>query len=120
MNRDIYVPMMQVTDRLGTYVMPDWLSATYVGQLQNLVVQEQYILQPQDVPFPDLISYRYYKTTDYWWLLCMFNGTIDPIWDMNPGQTWQIPTYKSIQSVLSKSALNLNTGNNAAGAIVII
>lgn len=119
MNRSLYLPLAQVTDRFGSYIMPDWLGATYLPFIQLLPVQEQYILQAKDVPFPDLLSYRKYGTIDYWWILCMYNGAIDPIWDMQAGQLWKIPTFPGIQKLLANSAASLNVTNQIGSVVTL-
>ncbi len=117
--RGQYVPVVQVPNRNGSYRMADWLSASYIDQLPNLIIQEQYSLEPLDVPYPELLSYRKYGTTDYWWVLAMYNGCVDIINDMQPGQVWAIPSYSSIQTMLSGSNVGGSTGNQV-GKIVSI
>ncbi len=119
--RGQYIPVYAVNDRsLGNYLMADWLGASYNDFLGLLQIQEQYILQPADVPTPDLLSYKFYETTDYWWILCMWNGCIDIFTDMQPGLTWKIPTYQSIQAMLSGALNAAAGGTNQIGQVVSI
>ncbi len=45
---------------------------------------------------PDLISYRHYRTVDYWWLVCLVNGIEDPLVDLQMGQKLVIPNVLDI------------------------
>lgn len=47
---------------------------------------------------PDLISYKYYETVDYWWVVLLANSIFDPF-DIKPGTVLRIPS-KSV--VISK------------------
>ncbi len=114
-----FVPIVSISTRNGNYQMLDWLKSSYITNLPNLQVQEQYILQAADVPFPELLSYKKYGTTDYWWILLMFNGVIDPIKEMSAGKLWSIPTFSSIQTMLSTSSVG-TAAQNQVGQVVSI
>lgn len=43
-----------------------------------------YVTSELDLARPDMISYKIYGTTNYWWLICWLNGISD-IWnDIRP------------------------------------
>ena len=50
-----------------------------------------YTVKQEDIQRPDLLSYKIYGTTDYWWLLMRYNQIFD-IWnDLFSGKTLSIP-----------------------------
>lgn len=50
-----------------------------------------YTIKQQDVQRPDLICYKIYGTTNYWWMLMRYNNIFD-IWnDLYIGQTLNTP-----------------------------
>ncbi len=112
-----FVPVVTVNTRNGAYQMADWLNTSYLSRVPQLVLQEQYVLQAQDVPYPELLSYRKYGTTDFWWVLLMYNGIVDIINEMQPGSLWGIPTYSSIQNMLSGSSVGAS-GRSQIGTVV--
>ncbi len=118
--RGQFIPVPYISDRIyGVYKIADWLSAGYIRNIGSLIVQQLYQLEARDCPFPELLSYRLYGTTDYWWILCWANGVINPMTDMNPGDSWQIPTYDSIQTMLSQSNLGANSTNQVGQVVTI-
>jgi len=65
-----------------------------------------------DVSRPDIMSYRIYGSSEYWWILCKFNQ-IDDIWnDMYVGQDLIIPSIGDItrfySSVRKRASINGN------------
>lgn len=52
---------------------------------------------------PDLISFYYYKTTDLWWAIMVFNGITDPR-DLVEGNQLKIPEYQQILNGLVTSS----------------
>jgi hypothetical protein len=51
-----------------------------------------YALQLGDVGRPDLISYKFYGTPVFYWILLWINGILDPFEGMYPGMLLRIPT----------------------------
>ena len=47
-----------------------------------------------------LISYNMFRTTKLWWLLCKFNGVVDPFTELVPGSSIRIPGDKILDEVL--------------------
>lgn len=52
-----------------------------------------YIVTQSTVGRLDLISMRFYKTPDLWWLIAHVNNIIDPFDDMFVGQELRIPSH---------------------------
>lgn len=45
---------------------------------------------------PDLVSYKYYNTVEYWWLVCAANGIQCPFLEIVPGRELKIPSILDI------------------------
>lgn len=59
-----------------------------------------YKVREVDVARPDLISYRCYGTTNYWWFLMEYNGICD-IWnDIFEDQILEIPSLNDIRTYI--------------------
>ena len=39
----------------------------------------------------DLLSYRIYGTSDYWWVICVANNIIDPFEQLKAGRQIRVP-----------------------------
>lgn len=118
MSRAQLVPVATIELAAGEQVrVPDFLNASYVDRIRKLVIDQTYELQAGDIGYPDLLSSRLYGTIDYWWILCMYNGCVDPLTDMVAGAKWSIPTSDSIQNLVSNQA---GTRSNRVGSAVVI
>lgn len=51
----------------------DPLTSTFLKELKSLKVARKYIVQ-NEAARPDLVSFRVYSTTQYWWVLLFYNG----------------------------------------------
>jgi len=67
----------------------------------------------EDTPFvitskfeyrPDLLSDKFYNTTDLWWVFSVRNKNIisDPIFDMKAGIEIQVPSLQNVQRLLGQ------------------
>jgi Base plate wedge protein 53 len=63
-----------------------------------------YQIAENDVMRPDLISYKVYQTTDYWWLILYVNDIHDPLNDIKSGQVIKIPNILDIFSFYKQYA----------------
>jgi len=55
-----------------------------------------------DLMRPYLISYRYYGTVRFWWVIMLINGIDNPLADMEVGQILKIPSKLDIYSFQKK------------------
>jgi len=58
---------------------------------------------------PDIISKRAYDTEELWWVICQYNGVVNPILDIIPGMVVLIPNYSALTQVLSESKNKTNS-----------
>jgi len=55
-----------------------------------------YAIKRDDLQRPDILSFKFYGSDEYWWILMKFNK-IDDIWnDLNIGQIISIPAKSDI------------------------
>jgi len=55
-----------------------------------------YSLQESDLLRPDAISYKFYKTSAYWWLICYINEVKDIFNDLYVGKLMIIPNVLDV------------------------
>ncbi len=64
-----------------------------------------------EVQRPDVLSYRIYGSSEYWWILCKFNQ-IDDMWnDMYVGMDIVIPNMLDINEFYSNMRRRVRTQN---------
>lgn len=51
---------------------------------------------------PDLISYLEYGSEQYWWLLCVVNGIVDPINEITIGRNLIIPDKADMDAFIKQ------------------
>ena len=55
-----------------------------------------YRVDETDIARPDMISYVNYKTTQYWWIICLVNKIQNPFTDIAVGDILTIPYISDI------------------------
>lgn len=79
---------------------------------QFITLKEPLNLQPAEgdiyvtiteelVQRPDLISFKAYGTTEYWWVIYEFNNISDPLFELTTGQILRIPRLARVQAALA-------------------
>jgi len=62
-----------------------------------------YVVVDEDIQRPDLISFKNYNRTQFWWLIMKVNG-IEDIWnDLEIGQELKIPNSPDIDEYIRKA-----------------
>ena len=61
-----------------------------------------YMITGEDIYRPDLISFKLYKTKEYWWVLLLINGIMNPFNDMYVGQVIKVPSMFDIYEFRQK------------------
>lgn len=64
-----------------------------------------YRVKEEDIMRLDLVSYKVYKTVDYWWLIGVVNQIEDPFNDVQVGDLLKIPNILDIYSFYKKYSL---------------
>lgn len=79
----------------------DYLSAKYknIGQIlpasQTLIITQKYVANPFGIAFD------VYGNRDYWWLVCLFAGVLNPITDFINGMVIQLPSLSDLNALLN-------------------
>lgn len=76
----------------------DPLTSAFQNQLISLSPNGTYFIQGNDER-PDIISYRIYKDTQYWWMLMMYNGLSD-VYQIKSGVTISFPSISDLEDLL--------------------
>lgn len=69
---------------------------------------------PSDIPYfvekkyegkPQLLGYVFYGDVGLWWIICQFNGIIDPMQEIVEGKLLMIPTLERVKAdILTNNA----------------
>lgn len=81
-------------------LLPDWLNARYVDVQESVLQYQLHTVSETDVAQPDSIAHRFYGKSDWWWLICTYNGIVNPTTDMYLGQKLRIPALQQTQLLL--------------------
>lgn len=82
----------------------DPLDSFMLLNIQNLPIQGTYTVQNEEAR-PDLLSYRLYKDTQYWWLLMWYNS-IANIKDLKTGIIVKYFSLSSLEQLYMKASLS--------------
>lgn len=58
-------------------------------------------LSAEYISAPELISDDLYRNQKMWWIICLYNGIINPITDLIPGTNLKIPDLDQVKEYLS-------------------
>ena len=92
----------------GTPQMPyvDYLSPKYVNIKYLLPPTKIYNVDASDHANAPGIAFNFYGSVDYWWVVCMYNGILDPITELEPGTSLQLPSLVDVNAFLSSQDTN--------------
>lgn len=75
----------------------DPLDSFFLLELPNLQSRGQYAVQ-NEVKRPDLISDRFYGTTEYWWIIMAYNSMLS-VEELVAGTVLEIPSEEDISKL---------------------
>ena len=75
----------------------DYLDSYFIEQVNKLPVFGKTIVQIEENR-PDLVSYRIYGTTQFWYILMIYNGMVSPF-DLTEGQELNYPRIEDIEKL---------------------
>lgn len=61
-----------------------------------------YTVKEDDLMRPDLISYKVYRTVEFWWIIAVYNNIADVFNDFYVGQILKIPNLLDIYEFRKK------------------
>lgn len=75
-------------------------SATYQALSRRQFSISHYTVSSSEAHRPDLVSLACYGRVDWWLVICLFNGIINPIKEMEMGRQLQIPDFAEVNRLL--------------------
>jgi hypothetical protein len=75
----------------------DYLDSYFIDKVAKLPVYGTTFVQIEEAR-PDLVSYRLYKTTQFWYILMLYNGMVSPF-DLVEGQELKYPRIEDIEEL---------------------
>lgn len=79
----------------------DYLSAKYLNIKFIVPAKLSYTVTQSSQNNAPGIAFDFYGSADYWWVILLFNGILDPVEDLTPGRVLQLPTLADINAFLS-------------------
>lgn len=73
------------------------ISSSYFYLFRTKYAVRQYQLEIGDVGRPDIISFKAYKSMDYWWIILKYNDIMNPWDELKPEVVLKIPSMRDIQ-----------------------
>ncbi|MBO7526336.1 MAG: hypothetical protein J6T74_00390 [Clostridia bacterium] len=61
---------------------------------------QYYMVKDVDVGRPDILSQRFYGTTNFWWFVCWFNGISDVWNDLRVGMVIKYPAFEKVREAI--------------------
>lgn len=85
----------------------NYLSAKYKNITFRIVPKQHYVVTHADTANSFGLADAIYGDKGYWWVLCMFNGILDPISEISPGVTLKLPSLADINNFLTSQDSNV-------------
>jgi len=105
--RKNYIPVKTI--KLSDYTFDniqvlDLLSAEYNEIFEGTSLNYSEFLVSQSFEGrPDLIANKFYGSTDLWWLICIYNNVINPLFDIPVGKRMRIPRRDELEFLLQSN-----------------
>ena len=75
----------------------DPLTSFFLRELPNLQSRGQYAIQVEEFR-PDLISFKFFDTTEYWWVIMAYNNLLS-IEELTTNTILEIPSEESLSKL---------------------
>lgn len=105
--RGTYTPTSIVYDKtsIAPFELADPLGASYLDLQESVKEYKTYVVTSTDEGLPDKAAYQFYGTSELWWVICVYNGIIEPLEEYRVGLVVKIPTI-DITSFLRTNSSN--------------
>lgn len=80
----------------------DYLSAKYLNISFAIPAESTFVVTSANIANSPGLAYQIYGDKDYWWVICLYNGILNPIEDLQPGTILQIPSITSVNAFLTR------------------
>jgi hypothetical protein len=91
-----FIPVKSRIFRDKTSFHLDLLGTKYSNLNDKIRNYSQFKVTQSEEGRADIISKRFYETEELWWVVCYYNGIVNPILDLVPGLTLKIPNYQEL------------------------
>lgn len=88
--------------RTEGYQVADLLSAAYNSIKTEILTFDYFTVTDSEAGLPDLIAKNFYDDENLWWVICLYNGIIDPLVDLTTGMRIKIPTLQATELFLTR------------------
>lgn len=85
----------------------DYLSASYL-KISQVTKFQIYTITDDMSSHAELIAHKFYKTTDLWWAICLYNSIIDPVTELYSGKSIRIPDLSEMAPLIQSKTEELN------------
>lgn len=82
----------------------DVLNSYFLYQLPKLPAAGSFVVQTE-ANRPDMLSYKIYGATQYWWVVMWYNHLLQPK-DIRNGMTVRYPSLSAIEQLYLQASLN--------------
>lgn len=82
----------------------DWLNAPYL-KINEITSFTEYYIKNVEAYRADILSFKFYGTVDYWYVIPQYNGILNPLQDLHEGLKIKVPPLVAIQNAIA-SGLN--------------
>ncbi len=102
--RTQYIPTQYGGAKRGPQTLYiDYLKATYLPLIQDIGVFTEFQVNSAMEGRLDLISNKFYRTPTLWWVIGMYNGITNPVFEVSIGRKLKIPDRNILDTVLQTS-----------------
>lgn len=101
LNRASYLKPSESPDRLN------YLSARYKNITFRIPPKQQFTVTHVDRANAPGLAHLIYGDKSYWWVLCLYNGILDPIEEISPGRVLNLPSLTDINNFLTSQDSNV-------------
>lgn len=84
----------------------DWMAARYLNLQENISRSTVFMIGADTEFRPERISFKFYNTVGWWWVICMFNGVVNPLEDLYAGREILIPDINDVHKFLELSKVS--------------
>src|SRR6478736_9365622 len=79
----------------------DYFAAKYKNIRHLLAPDRNYTVTHLDEANAPELAFRFFGDVGYWWVICLYNGILDPISDFEPGTEIRLPRISDVNALLS-------------------
>lgn len=102
--RRTLTPLVVLNDNQGRQeVVLDTLNAAYEGLAFQSVSYDSFQVTETEAGQPDAIAYRFYGAEELWWIICTFNGIVDPYTEIVAGVKLRVPRLDEVYVYINES-----------------